>query len=222
VPLEAFGLALAAAFYPPAVVAMIAVTRGDRVRRRLLAYLLGAATMTFGAGAVMLILLKDGGVNQRDHPAPGAALEIALGVVSLALAAWLWRRRLSDDLAGSRPATGAGPSRTERLTRRLELIFVLGFLMYAPSPLYFGAVKAVVDSDLSDAADAALVAVLGAIVLLMVEVPALLVVVAPERATAFLEGSNSWLRRNARTLGAAALGAGGAYLLARGIVHAAR
>src|SRR5215213_3051972 len=217
-PLEAFGLALAAAFYPPAVVAMIAVVRGEHARRRVFAYMLGAATMTFGAGVAMLILLDGSGLTQRRHPTPAAALELALGLVSLALASWLWRTR-----ATRRPTSrDGGGTRAERLTRRLGLIFVLGFLMYAPSPLYFGAVKAVADADLSTPANAALLLILGSIVLLMVEIPALLVVVAPERATALLEGSNAWLRRNALSLGVAVLTAGGAYLVARGVLHAAR
>jgi hypothetical protein len=216
-PVEALGLALAAAFYPPAIVAMIAVVRGEHARTRVLAYLAGAATMTFGAGIAILLLLDGAGVVQREHPTPGAALEIALGAVSLALGAWLWRTRGRS--APSSPRTGA--SRTERLTRRLELIFVLGFLMYAPSPLYFGAIKAVADANMSGPATAATLVVLGALVLLLVEIPALLVVVAPDRATATLHGADAWLRLNARTLGAAALLAGGTYLTVRGLVHAA-
>jgi hypothetical protein len=215
-PIEAFGLALAAAFYPPAVVAMIAVLRGERTRLRVFVYLAGAATMTFGAGIAMLALLDGAGVVQRERPAPGAALELALGAVSLVLGVWLWRTR-------SRPPAVRAPNqatRTERLTRRLSLVFVLGFVMYAPSPLYFGAMKAVADADLTVAANAALVVVLGTIVLLMVEVPALLVVLAPHRATPLLAGANAWLRANARTLGGAALLAGGVYLVARGLAHA--
>src|SRR3954454_22375807 len=134
-PIEAFGLALAAAFYPPAILAMIAVVRGDHVRRRVFTYLFGAATMTFVAGAAMLVLLDGSGLTQRSHPTPAAGLELALGLASLGLAACLWKTR-----ATRRPTTGGGGggggTRTERFTRRLELIFVLGFLMYAPSPLY--------------------------------------------------------------------------------------
>ena len=41
-PLEALGLAFAAAFYPPAIVALIAVARGDRTHARAVADSLGA------------------------------------------------------------------------------------------------------------------------------------------------------------------------------------
>src|SRR3954465_13422620 len=110
-PIEAFGLALAAAFYPPAIVAMIAVARGDHVRRRVFVYLAGAATMTFAAGAVMLLLLDGAGLEQRQHPTPSAALEFVLGAASLLLAARVARTRPPAlAVAGG----GDGRSRTER------------------------------------------------------------------------------------------------------------
>ena len=212
-PIEAFWLALAAAFYPPAIVALIAVVRGPSARSRVFVYLAGAAAMTFGAGLAMLAVLRESGTTDLRNPSPSAAVEIALGVLCLALAAAVWRR------APSAVVAGPGPSRTERLTQRAGLVFVLGLLMYLPSPLYFGAVKVTVDADLSTAAEVAGVLVLAAIVLLMVEVPALLVLVAPERALGALETANAWLLRHAREIGAGLLAAGGAYLLARGLEH---
>lgn len=216
-PIEALGLALAAAFYPPAVVALIAVVRGPSARPRVFAYLAGAAVMTFGAGLAMLALLRESGAVQLRNPSPSAAVELALGALCLGLAVAVWRR------APARVGAGAGPSattsRTERLTRRTTLVFLLGLAMYLPSPLYFGAVKAVADAELSAAAEVAGVLVLAAIVLLMVEVPALLVLFAPDRALGALERANAWLLRHARAIGAGLLAAGGVYLVARGLVH---
>lgn len=212
-PVEAFGLALAAAFYPPAVIAMIALVRGDQPRRRLFVYLAGAAVMTFGAGVAMLLLLQQSGAVQRQHPQPSAALEIVLGLAALAIAAWLWRRPAGS---GHRDADGDS-GRVERFTRSLALVFALGLLMYAPSPLYFGAMKTVADANLSTAANAALVLALGATVLLMVEIPAVLAVLSPEHTSRALVRANEWLRANATLLGTLAFAAGGVYLVVRGL-----
>jgi hypothetical protein len=67
-------------------------------------------------------------------------------------------------------------------------------------------------------AQATIVFVLGAIVLLMAEAAVAVAVLAPDRATAVLTGANVWLRRNARVLSAGVLAGGGVYLIVKGLV----
>jgi hypothetical protein len=128
----------------------------------------------------------------------------------LALVVWRRTPRAKGDTKTS--------ERIERFTANRKLVFLLGFVMYAPSPLYAGAMKVVADQGDGTVAQATIVFVLGAIVLLMAEAAVAVAVLAPDRATAVLTGANVWLRRNARVLSAGVLAGGGVYLIVKGLV----
>src|SRR5262249_17943730 len=89
---EALPLALAAAIYPPALLAPLLVTGGPRPRPLVGAYFAGAALVTFGVGLLGLAVADGTGITvQHDHQA-SAATYFALGLLLLPLAAWAWRR----------------------------------------------------------------------------------------------------------------------------------
>lgn len=96
---------------------------------------------------------------------------------------------------------------------------MLGLTLYAlPSPIYVGAVKTIADAQLSTAGQLAVLAITLATMLWMIELPMLLLIVVPERASAALERINAWFLQNGRRLAMLACVGAGLYLIAKGVV----
>jgi Sap, sulfolipid-1-addressing protein len=219
VPTQALALALAASIYPPAVAAVIALGRGTQVRSRVFALVLAAVLTTYVVGALILLVLVDSGASGSTKWTPSAAVDLALGVALLLLAARLWHR-------GRQPATEkqgetskpSGPSKIERYLESRGLAFVLGVTLYVlPSPIYIGAVKAVADAKLSTTSELLALAATVAVMLWMVELPMLMLLAVPDRAVAVLESINLWFARNGRILAVLAAAGVGVYLVVRGL-----
>jgi len=215
-PSQALALALAASIYPPAVAAVIALGRGAEVRSRVFAFVLAAGLVTYAVGALILYALVELGATGSHHLTPGAALDVALGVLLMLLALRLHRRR-PDPAAAAAPA-GATPSKIERYLESRRLAFVLGIVLYAlPSPIYIGAVKAIADANLSTSGELAALVGVVAVMLWMVELPMLMLLLVPERAAGARERINLWFARNGRSLGIVAAVAVGIYLIVKGL-----
>jgi Sap, sulfolipid-1-addressing protein len=217
-PPQAFALAFGASIYPPAAAAVIALGRGPQVRSRVFAFVLAALLTTYAIGAVMLLLLVELGINGPSHYSPSAAVDLAIGVGLLALAAWLYRKRPRQTSAGSTKSASGAPSKIERYLSNRRLAFVLGLTLYAlPSPIYIAAVKTIADAGLSASGELAALAVTVAVMLWLIELPMLMLLVVPARAASVLEGLNLWFAQNGRVLAIVASLAAGVYLLVRGL-----
>jgi Sap, sulfolipid-1-addressing protein len=215
-PTQALALALAASIYPPAVAAVIALGRGADVRSRVFAFVFAGWLVTYAVGALILYALVELGATGSHHLTPGAAVDVALGVLLMLLALRLHRRRPDPAAA---PVSNA-PSKIERYLESRRLAFVLGIVLYVlPSPIYIGAVKAIADANLSTSGELASLVVVVAIMLWMVELPMLMLLAVPGRAASTLEAINLWFARNGRSLGIVAAAAVGIYLIVKGLVQ---
>lgn len=215
-PFQALALALAASIYPPAVAAVIALGRGSDVRPRVFAFVLAAALVTYAMGVLILYVLVELGATGPRHLTPGAAIDVALGVLLILLAIYL-RRRRPDPETVAQPS--GGPSKIERYLESRRLAFVLGVTLYIlPSPIYIGAVKAIADADLSTSNELLDLAVVVAVMLWLIELPMLILLIVPDRAASTLESINLWFARNGRSLAIAASAAVGVYLIVKGLV----
>lgn len=215
-PSQALALALAASIYPPAVAAVIALGRGAEVRSRVFMFVLAAGLVTYAVGAVILYALVELGATGSRHLTPGAAVDVALGVLLILLAIRL-RRKRPDPAAAPASST---PSKIERYLESRRLAFVLGIILYVlPSPIYIGAVKAIADANLSTSGELAALVGVVAVMLWMVELPMLMLLVVPDRAASTLESVNLWFARNGRSLAIVAALAVGVYLIVKGLVQ---
>jgi hypothetical protein len=215
-PSQALALAVAASIYPPAVAAVIALGRGQQVRSRVFAFVLAAFLVTYATGTAMLFLLEELGATATASRSAGAAIELVLGVLLVALAVRLQRKRPRAD-AG--PQAPGGSSRIDRYLKSRRLAFALGIVLYVvPSPIYVGAAKAIADASLSTSRELLDLAVTVAVMLWLIEIPMLLLLIAPRGAGRTLDETHRWFARNGRTVAILASAAAGAYLAIDGLV----
>jgi hypothetical protein len=207
---EAIPLAFGAAIYPPALLAVVALLAGGSPLRRSLAYLSGAFLCTLGVGiAVVAVLQTSDLVAPDEDETPHAWIQLILGVALLVLAAYLWFRpektKSSDD--------EAPPDESAKLGR----VFVLGAAMYTPGFLYLSALTALASSQDEVASVGLSLVVLAVIVLLAVEIPIVLYLLARDRFQAIIDPAMAWLHRHSRVLVVAISIVIGIALIAQGI-----
>lgn len=214
-PYQALPFAFAAAFFPFGLIVFTLLVSVEPFKARAVSFLIGAMLMTFACGVLGVTVAHDldlAGVR-GSHQVSGV-VDIAIGLVLIG-AVFAMRRR-----AGGTAGKPSEPKPWIRsLTRSPLLAFVLGAVLYAPSPLYIAALKIVADSGLSTAADLAWVAILTVIVTSLIEIPVVLMLRAPERGRARLVRLNQWLSRNGRVLLMWAVLLAGVYFVVRGVVR---
>jgi len=192
-PSEAISLALAASIYPPALAVVIALGRGAQVRLRVVLLVAGAFCTVLVTGLLMLLLFNEAGVTSGQARSAGSGLYIAAGVVLL----WLSLRLRKPAPASS--AKKSGPSRTDRYLQSTRLVFVLGVVLYVvPSPIYLALVKEIANANASTAQELLYLVQALLIMLWMIEIPMLMLLAFPARASRVLEDVNAWFVRNGR------------------------
>lgn len=212
-PVQALALAAAGSIYPPAVAAIVAFGRGADVRPRVLVFVLAAFVTTYATGALILLVLVELGVSGPHHKTPSAALDLAIGLILIVLAAGLWRKRTHADRASR-------PSKIERYLESRRLAFMLGVTLYIlPSPIYLAAINAIAGANLGSDGELVALTATVAVMLWMIELPMLMLVAAPERAGHALEQINLWFTRHGRMLGVMVCAGAGVYLIAKALVE---
>jgi hypothetical protein len=217
-PAQALELALAASIYPPAVVAVIALGRGEQLKSRVVLFVLGALIVTYVLGVLMLFVLDELGATGPHHWTPSGAFEVLLGVTLIGLAAYL-RRKRPDGTDTTDASTPSEPSKIERYLESRRLAFVLGVTLYVlPSPIYIAAVKTIADAQLSTSDELLALVATVAVMLWLIEVPMLMLLAMPERASGLLERTNLWFGEHGRLLAVLVSAGVGAYLIIKGLV----
>jgi arginine exporter protein ArgO len=211
-PVQAVPLALAASLYPLGIAALLLLTEAARARSKVAVFLAGAVACTLPIGFLVVFALHGIGLDQDGKRSASYGLRLAIGVVllvaALAIARWS-------------PKPHNKPSRVIRLTREGGLIgvFVAAIALYVlPSPVYLAALEVVGSTKLDTAARAGWVLIVVALVLITVEVPVLLFLLAPGSTVRRLRALDAWLGRNARTLLAMVLAVIGLWEVIDGLV----
>jgi hypothetical protein len=204
----AIPLAVAAAFFPPAVAVILWLFASPPRVRRGVVYLSGAATSTLASGAIILGLLHGVATAPGRRTVIESTVQVVLGGVFVLFAVGLALRR---------PALrGVGRTPTRLRAGGYAGIFLLGVVMWTPSFAYVAAIDVIVDSGLSLFAQVLNLLIVAVIVLAPVEVPLLLYGLAPRRVIAMVTRVDALVRRYFWQLGAITAGAGGTYLVLRG------
>jgi hypothetical protein len=197
------------------VLAVIALGRGEQLKSRVFLFVLGALLVTYALGVLMLVVLDELGATGPHHWAPSAALDLVLGVALIGLAVYLRQKPLGP----ADPGKQGEPSKIARYLESRRLAFVLGVTLYVlPSPIYIAAVKTIADAQLSTSSELLALAVTVAVMLWLIEVPMLMLLAMPDRASSLLERANLWFTENGRLLAVLVSAGVGIYLTIKGLV----
>jgi Sap, sulfolipid-1-addressing protein len=212
-PVQAIPLALISSLYPLGLAAIFLLTQATQPRPKVGVFLAGALACTLAVGFVVVFALHGAGVGQSSQGSDQYWLRLVSGVVFMAAAGVLSRRP---------PKPKRGPSRVSRAADEggLFAIFVVGIALYLPSPTYLAALENVGTTKMSPAAMAVWVLIVVALVLITVEVPVLLFLLAPGWTVPRLQAVNAWLDRRGHSLLVWVVAALGLWLFIDGLVGA--
>ena len=209
-PVQAIPLALISSLYPLGLAAIVLLAETPQPRPRVGVFLIGALTCTLAVGFVVVFALHGAGVGQSSERSGRYWVWLVTGVLFMAAAVVLARRPPKPRSEASRLSRAAGQG-------GLFAIFVAGIALYLPSPTYLAALEEVGSAKISPAATAVWVLIVVALVLITVEVPVLLFLLAPDWTVPKLEAINAWLDRHGHTLLVWVVGAIGLWLFVQGL-----
>lgn len=213
---QAAGFAVLAAVSPTALLVMAVFLGSANPRSTALMYVTGAVIMTVAMAVVLLLVLRATGLNQPREHDPRYGLRLGLGVIALAGAAYMGRRKRPP------PAPSDGEARRPGLIARLtaspspRTAFVLGLLLFAPSATFIAAVQVIATANAGVPVTAAAVLIVVILTVLIVWLPLLTYLAFPETTTRVLQAANDWLRTHGRLLVIGALWIAGTVLVVNG------
>lgn len=194
---QAAGFAVLAAVSPTALLVMAVFLGSANPRTTALMYVTGAVVMTVAMAVAVLLVLRATGLNEPRHHDPRYGLRLGLGVIALAGAVYMGRRKRPP------PAPRDGEARRPGLIARLtaspspRTAFVLGLLLFAPSATFIAAVQVIATANAGVPVTAAAMLIVVILTVLSVWLPLLTYLVFPEATTRVLRASNDWLRARA-------------------------
>jgi hypothetical protein len=217
---QAAGLALLSALSPTALLVVAVYLGSARPRETALCYLAGAVTMSLILGVVFVVVLRYAGLSSPVGRVARSDVRLGLGLLLVTAAVMIAARkpRQPDPARARQGIVSRMISRPAPATA-----FVVGVIVFGPSLTFLAAVQVIATAKASVPLTAVAVVVVVVITALLVWLPLVLYLVAPELTTRRLTAFNGWLRAQATTLivglfivvGAIMIGAG-VYGLATG------
>jgi hypothetical protein len=212
--IQAAGLALLASLSPTAL--LVAAVYLGSARPRLIAaiYLAGAVVMSLVMGIVLLVVLRSANLSRPAEYTPRYGLRLGLGILLLAAAVVVARR----------PARPPDPEQAKRgIVDRLVAnpapisAFLVGILIFAPGVTFLAALQVIATAQASPDLTALALLIVVVINALLVWLPIVLYLAAPNMTTRYLKAFNNWLRAHGRAILCVVMATAGAIMLANGI-----
>ena len=211
---QAAGFALLATISPTALLLMAVYLGSASPRTTAFMYVAGAVLMTGVTAVAALIIIRAVGLDQaRQHDAR-YELRLGLGILAAISAAVVALHRRRPPADPDRPPKGI----VSRLiaTPSPRTAFGSGLLLFAPGATFIAAVQVIATARAGLPVTALGLATVVVIALLVVWLPLVAYLAAPDATTRRLKSLNGWLRANGRMLLTAALGIAAAALIVNG------
>ena len=210
---QAAGFAALAALSPTALLVIAVYLGSARPRRAGAYYLAGAVLMSVITGVIVLVAVHAGGLSRPSQHAPRYGLRLGLGVLALAAGAFLVARNRPADLGEQ------GKGFLARMVARPSpgTAFAVGVLVFTPSVTFIAAIQAIATARASLELSILALAIVVILNVLLVWLPIVAHVVAPEWTSRTLAAFNGWLVAHGRVLAAIALAAAGVILTVNGL-----
>jgi hypothetical protein len=212
---------------------ILILTRPQPVRL-LAAFLVGGMATSVIVGLIVLTAIDgSGAVEGSTGKSVSPAIDIVVGLLSLALAFAVATGRdlpFADRRAARKQAKAAAAADaeskdpwTQRILTRdsLWLAFGLGIVLDLPSVWYLAALKDIAEGSHPQGTEIALILVFNLIMFALIEIPLVCYLIAPERSAAAVARFDAWAHGHMRQIGASVAAVLGAYLLLSGIADLA-
>lgn len=216
---QAAGLAVLAAISPTGLLVAAIYLGSTRPRLTMACYLAGALAMTVILALLVLFVLHAGHLELNRNRTPRYSLRLGLGILILATAAVLARRKPNPP-DPAKPASGvlgrliASPGPVSAL--------IVGFVVFGPSLTYVAAIQVIATARADVPVTAAGVLVVIIIYVALIWLPFVTYLLAPGPTTRYLTTFNTWLRVHGRTILLIALAGAGTYLIINGLLGIVR
>ena len=221
---DVFFLAFLAALYPTLLAATTVMLMLPHPKRLLFGYLLGAAMTSVTLGLVIVFTLRHSGIAHTTKTTLGPGEDIALGCLALVVAYVLGSGR-DAALRGRRRERKAakgpqGPPRWQQFLGRgsARVTFAVGACLTLPGATYITALYRIADEELADPLTVAVILVFNVIMLMLLEIPLLAYIVAPEWTPKAIERFKAKLRERGRVWGVRVATTLGCLMIARGVI----
>ena len=216
-------LGLSAAINPILVGVVLVTLASPRPKALLGAYVAGGMTFSVGLGIGAVSLASGTGAVKPTTSTTNGLVDLLLGLVLLAVAAWFGTGRAERRHARKVTASAGRPKKPsvgDRLLggSRTSMAFLAGVLLTLPSAMYVAALKDIAEAGVSTQEEILAVVLFNVLMLLPALIPLALLVVAPDGTKAAVERSDRWMRDHQKRLVTAVAGAVGLYLTGKGIV----
>jgi hypothetical protein len=227
--LDIVGLALVAACYPTLLAAVTVMLFLPNPKRLMFGYLLGAYTTSITLGMLIVFSIGDSAAVSTTKSTISPAQNLVLGALLLIVAAALGtgrdegvkKRRAERKEAKTDPDEEEKTPLTERLlgSGSPRVTFAAGLLLSFPGLTYLVGMHRIADLDAPDASKVLLVIFFCLMQQLLLELPLLGYVFAPEATQSRVERFRAWLARNGRRGAVIVAGTLGSLLVLRGVIE---
>jgi hypothetical protein len=193
-------------------------------KRLLIGYLLGGLLVSLTIGFVIVFAVHHSSATSTSQNSLSPALDIALGAILLVVAFVLRSERMErrrDRKKKEQEGVEKGPSKVERVLGRgsARITFLVGIVLTLPGVSYLAALHQLDDLNYGTVPTILVILGFNAMLLILLEIPLVGYVVAPERTVVAVQDFKAWLGRNGLKAGIYVAAGLGALLILRGVIE---
>jgi len=210
---QAAGLALLAAISPTALLVAAVYLGSARPRQTSAFYLAGAVGMSLLMGVVILVVLRSAGLDRPAQHAPRYGLRLGLGILLLAAGAFV---------AARKPRAPDPAKAQQGIVSRMianpapRSAFAVGLLVFAPGVSFLATLQVIATAHAGVGLTALATIIVVVINVMLVWLPLVFHLLAPQPTERRLKAFNGWLRAHASSLLIAVFGVVGAIMVFNG------
>lgn len=193
-------------------------------KRLLVGFLLGGLLISLTIGFVIVFAVHHSSATSTSQSSISPSMDIALGLILLVVAYVLRSERMErrrERKKKEKEEVDKGPSKVEQVLGRgsARIAFVVGVVLTLPGVSYLAALHEL--DNLNYGTIPTILVILGfnAMLMLLLEIPLIGYVFAPERTVVEVQRFRDWLSRNGLKAGIYVAAGFGVFLIARGVIE---
>ena len=193
-------------------------------KRLLIGYLLGGLLVSLTIGFVYVFVVHQSGASSTSQNSISPAMDIALGLLLLVVAYVLRSERMErrrERKKKEKEGVEKGPSKVEKVLGRgsARITFLVGMVLTLPGVSYLAALHELDKLNYSVAVTILVILGFNFMLLILLEIPLIGYVFAPERTVVAVQDFRAWLSRNGLKAGIYVAAGLGVLLIVRGVIE---